>query len=128
MIGIDTNVLVRILVNDDKTQAKKAAELLDKNKIFIPKSVLLETEWVLRYTYELDSKIIFQAFEKILGLAQVTIEDLSCVKQALHWYEEGCDFADALHLASNQQISKFATFDKAFIKKSNRLGIHLMMP
>lgn len=50
MIGLDTNLLVRLLTNDNKTQAKYAEKLIEDNPVFIPKSVLLETEWVLRYT------------------------------------------------------------------------------
>ena len=52
MISIDTNILVRLFTNDDKKQARFAEQLIENNAIYIAKSVLLETEWVLRYTYE----------------------------------------------------------------------------
>jgi predicted nucleic-acid-binding protein len=128
MIGIDTNVLVRLLVNDDKNQAAYAAKLIENNFVFIPKSVLLETEWVLRYTYELSSPIILDAFEKLLGHKHITIEEPTHIAQALQWYANGFDFADALHLASSQKAKQFATFDKNFIKKARKNHIDAMMP
>lgn len=127
MIGLDTNLIVRLLTNDDKKQAKLVANLIENNSVFIPKSVLLETEWVLRYTYDLSSATILKAFENLLGLVQVTVEDTVCVKQALHWYSKNLDFADALHLASsNTVIEQFATFDKAFIKKAKQLNVSML--
>ena len=54
MIAVDTNLLVRILTNDDPIQARRVLELLNTDDIFIPKTVLLETEWVLRHAYEID--------------------------------------------------------------------------
>ena len=66
MIGIDTNLLVRLFTNDDVKQARYAEKLIENNIVFISKSVLLETEWVLRYTYELGPDIILKAFEGLL--------------------------------------------------------------
>lgn len=123
MIGMDTNIIIRLLVNDDKKQAKLAAALIEKNTVFITKTVLLETEWVLSYTYELKPSIIHRAFEKLLGLSHVVVEDLDCVTQALEWYAHGFDFADALHLASSHDIDRFATFDKKFIAQGKKLHI-----
>lgn len=126
MIGIDTNLLVRFLTNDDKKQAKQVAKLIEKNKVFIPKSVLLETEWVLRYTYELESSIIHHAFTRLLGLKQVTVEDPICISKALMWYDNKMDFADALHLASSHATEAFATFDKDFMKQGKKLGVEFI--
>ncbi len=52
MIAFDTNLLVRIAVNDDLKQAELAEQLLDSNEVFVPRTVLLETEWVLRSVYK----------------------------------------------------------------------------
>ena len=125
MIGIDTNLLVRLLTNDDKKQAKYAADLIHKHPIFIPKSVLLETEWVLRYTYDLSPETIHKAFVNLLGLAHVSVEDPVCISQVLEWYTHGFDFADALHLASSNKTDSFATLDKDFIKKAKKFNIKM---
>ncbi len=122
MHAVDTNVLVRLLTGDDADQTKRVAALFKKEAIFIPKTVLLETEWVLRRLYRLDSRIIVNAFRKLSGLGNVEIEQPLLVSQALQWCDAGMDFADALHLASSQGSSKFATFGEQ-LKKSAPRGI-----
>jgi predicted nucleic-acid-binding protein len=121
MHAVDTNVLVRLLANDDAEQSKRAAALFKKETIFIPKTVLLETEWVLRRLYHLDRIVVVNAFRKLSGLPNVEIEQPLAIVQALQWCEGGMDFADALHLASSQNASKFVTFDEK-MKKSVRAG------
>jgi predicted nucleic-acid-binding protein len=120
MIGVDTNVLVRLLTGDDPVQMERAATLFAKESILIPKTVLLETEWVLRYSYELPQAVILAAFRKILGLPQVTVEDSPAVVVALAQYEQGMDFTDALHLASIPEADEFATFDTRLKKRAGR--------
>jgi predicted nucleic-acid-binding protein len=120
MIAIDTNVLVRLLTGDDPAQTKRAAALFAGNSILIPKTVLLETEWVLRYSYELAPSVVLSAFRKTLGLPQVTVENASAVDDALTRYEQGMDFADALHLSSATQAEAFATFDTRLKKRAGK--------
>ena len=120
MKGIDTNVLVRFLVKDDVRQARRARKVMESGPIRIPKSVLLETEWVLRYTYELERVAVNQALAKICGLPQVTVEDASRVAQALSWHADGFDFADALHLASCPEARAFYSFDRSLAKKAKK--------
>lgn len=121
MHAVDTNVLVRLLTSDDAGQTKRAVALFTKETIFIPKTVLLETEWVLRRLYRLDRKVVVSAFRKLSGLGNVEIEQPWAMTQALQWCEGGMDFADALHLASSQSSRKFATFDE-HMKKSTPAG------
>ncbi len=122
MHAVDTNVLVRLLTGDDAEQLKRIAALFKKESIFIAKTVLLETEWVLRRLYRLERVIVVNAFRKLSGLGNVEIEQPLIVTQALQWCEDGMDFADALHLASCQHCEKFATFDKQ-LKKSASKGV-----
>lgn len=121
MHAVDTNVLVRLLTEDDADQTKRAVALFKKEAIFIPKTVLLETEWVLRRLYRLDRKVVVSAFRKLSGLGNVEIEQPLVLAQALQWCEDGMDFADALHLASSQNSRKFATFDEQ-MKKDAPVG------
>ncbi len=120
MIAVDTNLLVRILTNDDPDQARRALEILNNDDIFIPKTVLLETEWVLRYAYEIDRANVLTGFQKLLGLPNVNVEDPDTIYQAISWYENKFDFADALHLASSRRCVSFATFDSSFIKRAQQ--------
>lgn len=122
MIAVDTNVLVRLLTGDDPDQAQRAAALFSRSHILIPKTVLLEAEWVLRYSYEQPPAVILSAFRKLIGLPQVTLEDGAAVAEALTGYEAGMDFADALHLASGREAKEFATFDVRLKKRAGELA------
>lgn len=126
MISIDTNLLVRLFTNDDKKQARFAEKLFEDNAIYIAKSVLLETEWVLRYTYEISPDVIRNAFEGLLGLANVTVEDPACLIKTIQWYGLDFDFADAMHLASIQPTDAFASLDKRFIKNATKINVKLI--
>lgn len=122
MIAVDTNVLVRLLTADEPEQARRSGELFACNRVFIPKTVVLETEWVLRYAYGFEPEAIVTGLRNLLGLANVDIEDLPAVRQALDWHAQGVDFADGLHLASSASATQFATFDRALVKAAKRLG------
>ncbi len=122
MIAIDTSILVRFVVQDDLDQARRAAEVLRAEDVFLPKSVVLETEWVLRFTYGLDRGRIAAVFRCVLGLPRFTWEDRDSVLLALALHEQGLDFADALHLASSRATESFRTFDGAFAKRAAKLG------
>jgi len=121
MIAVDTNLLVRLLTKDDPGQAIRAAKIMESDDIFIPKTVILETEWVLRHAYGIDKVAIMKGFEKLMGLPNVSVEDQQTVFQAISWYESGLDFADALHLASSVKADRFVTFDNGFIKRTQEL-------
>ena len=122
MIAVDTNLLVRVLTNDDPTQARRAVRILKSDDIFIPKTVLLETEWVLRHAYGIGKSHIIIGFQKLIGLPNVNVEDPDSIYQAISWYENKLDFADALHLASSRRCIGFATFDSSFTKKAQQFS------
>jgi predicted nucleic-acid-binding protein len=123
MIAIDTNVLVRLLVNDDDVQSPRAAQLFASEDVFIAKSVLLETDWVLRFSYGLSRPNISAAFDKLLSAASVTIEDAGAIRTAVDAHAAGMDFADALHVASAAHGAKFVTFDKKLARQAARAKI-----
>ena len=112
MIALDTNVLVRVLTNDDPAQTRIALARLRDESLFLARTVVLETEWVLRFTYRLSREEIAAAFRRLLGLGPLEVEQRPVVVQALSWYGSGMDFADALHLAACGEASPFLTFDR----------------
>jgi len=122
MISVDTNILVRILTKDDEHQYRKAMALFENNGIFISDTVILETEWVLRYAYAFSRTDINRALTHLCGLPQVNLAHPQHIAKALTWHQEGLDFADALHLAASNTQDSFATFAQALIKKSAQLG------
>jgi predicted nucleic-acid-binding protein len=124
MIGVDTNVLVRYLTNDDAEQARKAVSVLaGADRILVTHTVLLELAWVLRAVYELSPETIHRSLLQVLGLPNVRIEKAEQIVQALAWYETGMDFADALHLALAAGVERFVTFDQRFVKTATAQGL-----
>jgi predicted nucleic-acid-binding protein len=121
MVAVDTNVVVRLLTRDEEEQYQKALALFTQYDVFIPESVILETEWVLRYAYKFESLAICDALTKTLGLPNVKTERPSVVVQAIALARQGLDFADALHLAASQECTRLATFDAALIKRAKGL-------
>ena len=123
MIALDTNVLVRLVTRDDEEQVERARAALEGKQLFVAKTVLLETEWVLRFSYGLPRETIRAAFENVLGLRGLLAEDRSTVLQALAACERGLDFADALHLASSARADQFATFDRGLGRAAAEAGV-----
>jgi len=119
MIGLDTNVLVRFLVQDDRVQFARAQRLLAREarrgeSVLVSLLVLLETEWMLRSRYGLAKSEIADALSALLDSVELRVEDETAVEQALFtWRDSGADFADCLIGARNRRLgcAATATFD-----------------
>ena len=124
MLAVDTNVVVRFLLNDDQAQANIARRLVEGHDIRVPSTVLLETEWVLRSAARLRPDRIHRLLTDFIRLPRVTVEARERATQALDWFEQGMDFADAMHLASAADCDAFATFDRklAAVAKKAKAG------
>jgi predicted nucleic-acid-binding protein len=122
VIALDTSVVVRVLVGDDPRQAEVAARVMQTERLWLCKTVILETEWVLRYRYRLKPAAIGLAFRKLLGFRRLEVENRAEVGRALSWYAQGMDFADALHLASSRAAVQFVTFDREMALASRGLA------
>ena len=122
MIGIDTNVIIRFLTHDDERQFKKAYSIFKQAAVFIPDSVIQETEWVLRYAYDFSVTDICNALSGLFGLKNVRLSNPVLIAQALDWHKKGLDFSDALHLSQCQNCESLFTFDKSFRAKSRDLS------
>ncbi|HEY5565094.1 MAG TPA: type II toxin-antitoxin system VapC family toxin [Rhodothermia bacterium] len=116
MLAVDTNVVVRLLTHDHESQYRKSYRLFSKFEIFIPDTVIQETEWVLRYAYEFSPESICDAFERLFGMETVHIANSHAVAQAIEWHRDGLDFSDALHLANSQECDALYSFDARFVK------------
>jgi predicted nucleic-acid-binding protein len=119
--AIDTNVIVRFLTGDDPGQTARARKLVEGGGIFVPTSVLLETEWVLRSGYGFATGPLVRALRDFAGLPGVTLEDPRLAARALDWAEQGLDFADALHLGATQGCTAFMSFDRKLAKAAARV-------
>lgn len=113
MIAVDTNVIVRYLTSDHKELAARARHLIDGADVWVPITVLLETEWVLRSVYHFAPGAIIAALRRFAGLPRVSVDRPEQVLEALEQATDGLDFADALHLSLAGHCDAFVTFDTA---------------
>lgn len=115
MLGLDTNVLVRFLVQDDQAQFERAQKLIGRalrvgDGVLISLLVLLETEWVLRSRYGFSKDEITAAFSGLLDSAEVRFEDEHSIENALFtWKDSSADFADCLIGARHRALGCRAT-------------------
>jgi predicted nucleic-acid-binding protein len=86
------------------------------------RTVLLETEWVLRSRYRLSRGQVLAALRGLTTLPKVEVEDADRVARALDWFEAGLDFADAMHLAATAEEETFVTFDRDLIRRAAGRG------
>jgi predicted nucleic-acid-binding protein len=120
MLGLDTDVLVRYLVRDDRQQYEKAARLITAGEpVLVSLVVLLEMEWVLRSRYGLSKGEILAAVSALLDASDLTIEDEPSVESAIYcWKDSTADFADCLIDVRNRRLGcrATATIDKKALK------------
>lgn len=125
MLGLDTNVLVRFLVQDDQAQFERAQKLIGRESrtgsgVLISLLVLLETEWVLRSRYSLTKAEILVAFSGLLASAELRFEDEHSIEAALFaWKDSPADFADCLIGARHRALGCRAT--ASFDAKATKL-------
>ena len=120
MIGLDTNVLVRYLTQDDPAQFAKAAAFIDaaserEEQFLINTPVLCELVWVLAAVYDYSREEIAQALEQIFTTAQFEIERLDEARQALGDFRSSkADFSNALIGRINRSLGAkhTVTFDR----------------
>jgi predicted nucleic-acid-binding protein len=110
--AIDTNILVRLAVQDDPVQTALAIALC-ADGVIVPLTVALETEWVLRSRYQMNRATISQTFETLILGANFHFENEIGVRWAVSRYSAGADFADMLHLVNALSATSFVTFDQA---------------
>lgn len=100
MIGIDTNVLVRFLVQDDPDQGAQARDAFSRltasSPGYLPTLVLAETYWVLHRAYKFKPDAILTCMEEMMATEEIIVQDAAQVALAIAAAREGADFADAL--------------------------------
>jgi len=121
VIAFDTSLLVRIAIGDDARQKQAALALLESDTVLIPKTVLLELEWVLRSRYRLTRKEIHTFLHYLIESERIVVEGEGSARRALEFFTLGADFADALHLASAGDTLLY-TFDRDFCRNVIKKG------
>jgi predicted nucleic-acid-binding protein len=129
VIGIDTNVLVRYIAQDDPAQSKKATALIERECSestpgFVGLVVLVEVVWVAESCYQASREDVAKMVRQLLGSRQLVVQDAETVWQALRLFEQGkADFADGLieRTAAAVGCSRTVTFDKDAAKSGMSL-------
>jgi predicted nucleic-acid-binding protein len=112
MISLDTNILVRIIVEDDPVQQRQAASLLE-SPAFVSATVLLETAWVLRSNYGLSHQSIATALMGFIDAPNIVVVEETAIRWALQRHADvESDLADLLHIATSSGTEHFTTFDR----------------
>jgi predicted nucleic-acid-binding protein len=130
VVGLDTNVLVRVLVGDDPEQTRKAERAFLRHAqgdgLFVSLVVLAEIAWVLSTGYDLGRTEIHNLLTRLVRTRGVKTEDFELVEEALDAYETGrADFPDYLILAKarSRGAARLLTFDK---KLAAERGVSLL--
>ena len=123
MIGLDTNVLVRYIMQDDPKQSSKASMLIESlntdNPGFITLVSIVELYWVLTTSYKLTDQQVKQALEALLRTKQLIVDRADQVLRALRIFDAGkADFADCLieRTAVSVGCGRTMTFDAGAAK------------
>ena len=121
MIALDTNILARLLLADDAAQLVRVKALLAKKQTYTATvTVMLELVWVLEAN-DCSPGEIEHGLGLLMGLSNFVPDRVLGIKEALTWYAQGMDFADALHLALSADATQLLTFDKKFVKLAKSL-------
>ena len=124
--SVDTNVIVRLVAQDDPLQAQAVDRLFARHAkksemLMVPISVVLELEWVLRSRLSQTKTQVLETIEALLTVVELSFEAEDAVEQALLDYRDSnADFGECLHLAlaRKQRALPFYTFDKKATKAS----------
>lgn len=118
MIGLDTNVLVRYLAQDDDTQTSRATELVEgldeQDRGFVCLVVLVELHWVLRTTFGVSPDEAAFIVEGLLAASWLVVQESDLVRRAVGRARTGVDFADAViaELGTAAGCTTTVTFDR----------------
>lgn len=123
MIGLDTNVLVRYIMQDDPKQSPKATRLIESltndQPGFVPLVAVVELVWVLSSSYALNRNEVAEALDLLLRSKEIVIDRAELVLQAQRRFAQGgADFADCLieRIAHAQGCDTTMTFDAGAVK------------
>lgn len=130
MIGLDTNVLVRYIMQDDRRQSPIATRCIEslsaESPGFVTTVVLIELGWVLQTAYALDRGQLVTAFDALLRAKEIIVEQAALVWKAIRLFQSsGADFADAMILIAAEAggATRTVTFDRG---AARRCGMQLL--
>lgn len=121
MKSVDTNVLVRLIADDDPVQYALAQTAVNEG-VFVPLTVFLELGWVLASRLRMSRERVFLALQRLLDNPGIHVAGREGIEIALSLYRGGADFADAVHLVAARGTEAFVTFDRG-VPDGEALGV-----
>jgi predicted nucleic acid-binding protein len=112
VFAVDTNAIVLLLTQDERKQAASATAIFKDETVWIGKTVLLETAWVLKSSYGYKPEAV-----------RKDVEDRPAIGGAWSLAAQGIDIADALHFKSRPHGARFVSFNESFVRKARRAGL-----
>ena len=112
MIRVDTNYIIRYLMNDNIEMADIAEAVLTTKKVFISNEVLAEVVYVLLGVYKISKKDISKQLLEIISFENISVSNVEVIRESFEIFEtKNIDFVDCL-LCTYSHEDEIATFDK----------------
>lgn len=129
-IGLDTNLLVRYITNDDPGQADKVEDLFDSlrdnSTLVINRVVLAELDWVLTQVYEYSKGDFLKVIDQMFATQKIAFSDPNLVKEACRLYtKSNADFADCYLGVINADLGCETTY--TFDKQASKLSLFTLV-
>lgn len=115
MRAVDTNIVARMLLDDDPVQSPLANRIINEGA-FVPSTVLLETAWLLGSRYGFERKAVAAYLQALIEMPSISIANYETTQWALRRLSERGDVGDLLHLVASEGASEFVTFDRNLVR------------
>ena len=114
MIIVDTNIILRYLLQDSEELSEKATDIIDNNEIFIPTEVIVEASYVLKKVYNVEKEKIYEVIKQLINMEDIKFQNKGTIELAFKIYaEKNIDIVDCMLFAYNRnQKYDIKTFDK----------------
>lgn len=122
MISLDTNILLRYLLDDHPVLSPLARSALEEQDCFVPLLALAETGYVLQSLYKASAAELLAFAQALLSSPRLTFENESRLPLALAGFKAGIDWFDAMLWAACPATHPLATLDRKFARKASMLG------
>lgn len=126
--SLDTNILARLIVQDDADQYGLAVACFTQT-VFVAPTVLMELGWLLQSRYGMDRGSVAASLRDVLSMEGVVTANQPAIDWAIDRFEAGADLADVVHIAASVTASAFVSFDRKISKhagKSSPIPIEIL--
>lgn len=118
MIAADTNVVLRLILDDDQDQVRLIEQVMASQSLFLSLTVMLETGWVLASRYGMSRAQVATALSALITLERVEVARAELVQQAIDRFRAGADWADMIHLVAAHKLRRFLTLDRRLCRQA----------